>query len=175
MINITWTITVCDELDEIVRLIDWLRPKIGIDDDILIQYDEDSVTDSVKGYLDVIKSLHNNITVVGFPLNNDFATFKNNLKNHANGIFIVNLDADEMPNEYLVNTIHSILNENPEVDMFFVPRINTVDGLTDEDIKRWGWKITKMETCIGEKIMDTESGEYKLLKNLGYIIEESKI
>jgi hypothetical protein len=143
MINVTWAITVCNELKEITELINFLHPKIKQDDEILIQYDENSVTPEVKGYLDIVNTLHQNIKVIGFPLNGDFATFKNNLKNHSNGIFIVNVDADEIPNEYLVENIHALLDYNKEVDMFFVPRINTVEGLTEEDIKKWGWKVNE--------------------------------
>ena len=143
MINVTWAITVCNELKEITELINFLHPKIKEDDEILIQYDENGVTPEVKGYLDIVNTLHQNIKVIGFPLNGDFATFKNNLKNHSNGIFIVNVDADEIPNEYLVENIHALLDYNKEVDMFFVPRINTVEGLTDADIKKWGWKVNE--------------------------------
>jgi hypothetical protein len=143
MINVTWAITVCNELKEITELINFLHPKIKQDDEILIQYDENGVTPEVKGYLDIVNTLHQNIKVIGFPLNGDFATFKNNLKNHSNGIFIINVDADEIPNEYLVENIHSLLDYNKEVDMFFVPRINTVEGLTEEDIKKWGWKVNE--------------------------------
>jgi hypothetical protein len=143
MINVTWAITVCNELKEITELINFLHPKIKQDDEILIQYDENGVTPEVKGYLGIVNTLHQNIKVIGFPLNGDFATFKNNLKNHSNGIFIVNVDADEIPNEYLVENIHALLDYNKEVDMFFVPRINTVEGLTEEDIKKWGWKVNE--------------------------------
>jgi hypothetical protein len=143
MINVTWAITVCNELKEITELINFLHPKIKQDDEILIQYDENGVTPEVKSYLDIVNTLHQNIKVIGFPLNGDFATFKNNLKNHSNGIFIINVDADEIPNEYLVENIHALLDYNKEVDMFFVPRINTVFGLTEADIKKWGWKVNE--------------------------------
>jgi hypothetical protein len=143
MINVTWAITVCNELVEITQLIDFLQPKLKSDDEILIQYDETSVTPQVKGYLDIIQRLHQNIKVIGFPLNGDFATFKNNLKNHSKGIFIFNVDADEIPNEYLVENIHMLLDYNKDVDMFFVPRINTVEGLTDVDIQKWGWNVNE--------------------------------
>ena len=33
------------------------------------------------------------------------------------------------------------LESNKEVDLFFVPRINTVEGLTPTHIKKWGWKV----------------------------------
>ena len=28
------------------------------------------------------------------------------------------------------------------VDVILVPRVNLVDGLTDEYIKKWNWKLT---------------------------------
>ena len=69
MINVTWAITVCNELKEITELINFLHPKIKQDDEILIQYDEIGVTPEVKGYLDIVNTLHQNIKVIGFPLN----------------------------------------------------------------------------------------------------------
>lgn len=142
MINVTYAITVCNELTEITELINFLHPRIKQDDEILIQYDSDSATEQVKSYLNIISQLHpDKIRVIEFPLNNDFASFKNNLKNNSNGIFIFQIDADEMPSEYLVSNLDSLLEYNKDVDLFFVPRINTVSGLTKEHIKKWGWKV----------------------------------
>ena len=143
MINITYAITVCNELEEITKLVDFLKNKIEKEDEILIQYDEDSASDSIKNYLKIMSQLHNtNIKVIGFPLNNDFASYKNNLKTHANGIFIFQIDADEIPSEYLMENIHEFIEYNKDVDLFFVPRINTVEGLTKEHIKKWKWNVT---------------------------------
>ena len=144
MINITYAITVCNELEEITKLINFLHPRIQKDDEILIQYDEEGVTEPVKQYLTIISQLHNsNIRVIGYPLNNDFASFKNNLKDNANGIFIFQIDADEIPSEYLVQNIHDFIEYNKGVDLFFVPRINTVEGLTPQHIKKWGWQVNE--------------------------------
>lgn len=144
MINITYAVTVCNELEEITKLINFLHPRIQSDDEILIQYDEEKVTDAVKQYLLIISQLHNtNIRVISYPLNNDFASFKNNLKNHANGIFIFQCDADEIPSEYLVQNIHEFIEYNKDVDLFFVPRVNTVEGLTKTHIKKWGWNVNE--------------------------------
>jgi hypothetical protein len=143
MINITYAVTVCNELEEITKLINFLHPRIQSDDEILIQYDEDSATDAVKQYLLIISQLHNtNIRVISYPLNNDFASFKNNLKDNANGIFIFQIDADEIPSEYLIENLHELLDFNKDVDLFFVPRINTVEGLTPKHIKKWGWNVS---------------------------------
>jgi len=140
--KISFAITVCNELTEITKLVDFLKDKIGREDEILIQYDENNVTDAVKSYLTILSQLHTDtIKVIGFPLNNDFASYKNNLKNHANGIFIFQIDADEIPSEYIVENIHDFLDANKDVDLFFIPRINTVEGLTKEHIAKWGWNV----------------------------------
>ncbi len=142
MNNITYAITVCNELEEITKLVDFLKDRIKKDDEILIQYDETSVTDAIRSYLIILSQLHTNtIKVIGYPLNNDFASFKNNIKNNANGIFIFQIDADEIPSEYLVENLSEFIEFNKDVDLFFVPRINTVEGLTQKHIKKWKWNV----------------------------------
>jgi hypothetical protein len=141
MINVTYAITVCNEMKELIRLLNFLQPKLKKDDEILIQYDEINVTTEVFNYLKIIEKLHPNHKVIGYPLNGNFAEFKNNLKSHSNGIFIFNIDADEIPSEYLIDNIHQILEFNKEVDLFFVPRINTVDGITQSHIDKWKWSV----------------------------------
>ena len=143
MVNVTYAITVCNEINEITKLINFLHPRIQSEDEILIQYDEGGVTDDVKGYLNIINDLHDNINVIGFPLNKDFASYKNNLKNHAKGIFIFQIDADELPNEYLITNMHDLLEANKDIDLFFVPRVNTVEGLTPEHIQKWRWNVNE--------------------------------
>jgi hypothetical protein len=145
MINITYAITVCNELTEITNLINFLHPRISQDDEILIQYDSDSATTQVRDYLTILSQLHNtNIKVIEFPLNGDFASFKNNLKNNSRGIFIFQIDADELPSEHLIENIKDILDYNKDVDLFFVPRVNTVEGLTKQHIKKWAWKVNEL-------------------------------
>jgi len=144
MINITYAITVCNEHLEIIKLVNTLKDKIGKDDEILIQYDTDSVTKEVMDYLNVLSNLHTNtIKVISFPLNNDFASFKNNLKNNAKGIFIFQIDADEIPSDYLIENVKNIIEYNKDIDLFFVPRINTVEGLTKSHISKWGWQVNE--------------------------------
>jgi hypothetical protein len=141
MVNITYAVTVCNEIDEITKLINFIHPRIQKEDEILIQYDSNGATEDVVNYLRIIGELHQNINIISFPLNKDFASFKNNLKNHANGIFIFQLDADEIPSEFLIENMHDLIEANLDIDLFFVPRVNTVEGLTDEHIKKWGWQL----------------------------------
>jgi glycosyltransferase involved in cell wall biosynthesis len=83
-----------------------------------------------------------NYTVVDFPLNKDFASFKNNLKSHCSGDYIFQIDADEIPHQVLIGNLPNLLENNP-VDIIFVPRVNTVEGLTEQHIQKWGWKVNE--------------------------------
>ena len=140
--TISYAITVCNELEEITRLLNFLQTNIREEDEIVIQYDDTAVTDEVLSYLKLMDSMHKNHKVVGFSLNKDFASFKNNLKSHCTKDYIFQIDADEIPNETMINYLPEVLQNNP-VDIVFVPRVNTVEGLTDSHIKKWGWKVNE--------------------------------
>ena len=143
MKTISYGLTVCNEITEIAVLVDTLKEKLREGDEIVIQYDEGSVTDVVMEYLNIMKNMHKDfVKVIGFPLNKDFATYKNNLKSHCKGQYIFQIDADEVPNEYLLDNLHEILSSN-EVDVIFIPRVNTGEGLTDSHIQKWGWQVNE--------------------------------
>jgi hypothetical protein len=143
MIKITYAITVCNEIEEIIRLIDLLQSRIKSQDTILVQYDSDSVSKEVEDYLKTIDKLYDNLRVISFPLNKDFASFKNNLSKHSADDYIFQCDADEFPDIVLLDNIHSIIESNDEVDLFVVPRKNTVQGLTQEHIEKWRWQVNE--------------------------------
>ena len=140
--TISYAITVCNELEEITKLLNFLQTHIRKEDEIVIQYDETSVTDEVMDYLKLMNSMHENHKVIGFPLNKDFASFKNNLKSHCSKDYIFQVDADEIPHEFLVEYLAQVLEENP-VDIVFVPRVNTVEGLTQSHIDKWKWNVNE--------------------------------
>lgn len=136
--KISYAIPVHNEYEEIDRLLEHLLKYKKDEDEIIIQCDEGNTTGNVYKVLDKYKD---QIHVIEFPLNRDFASFKNNLKNHCTGDWIFQIDADEVPDEYLIDTLPSILKQNPEVEVFWVPRINTVHGITREHVKKWGWNM----------------------------------
>ena len=140
--KISYAITVCNELEEITNILNFLQTNIKEDDEIVIQYDESTVTDDVLDYLKLMDKMHTNHKVIGFPLNKDFASFKNNLKSHCSKDYIFQIDANEIPHESLVEVINQVLDSNP-VDVIFVPRVNTVKGLTDSHIQKWGWQVNE--------------------------------
>ena len=139
--KISYAITVHNELEELTKLLDFLNNNIREEDEIVIQYDEGGVTDEVLEFLKIKKQIHG-YTVVGFPLNKDFASYKNNLKENCKGDYIFQIDADEIPHEVMIAYLPEVLESNP-VDIIFVPRVNTVDGLTQEHIQKWRWNVNE--------------------------------
>jgi len=83
------------------------------------------------------------LKVIEFPLKGHFSNFKNNLKEHCTGDWIFQIDADELPHESLITNLKSLLELNPTTEMFLVPRVNTVEGLTQEHINQWRWNVNE--------------------------------
>ena len=135
--KISYAIPVCNEYKEIKYLLEYLTKHKREQDEIVVQCDQGNTTSEVY---EVLKQ-HPDIKVIEFALNKDFSLFKNNLKDNCLGDYIFQIDADEYPEEYLMNTIEWLIKNNPGTDVFWVPRINTVKGLTEAHIKNWGWNV----------------------------------
>jgi len=132
MVTISFAITACNEHEELDRLLHQLDNNINSNDQIIVQLDT-TATDKVKSVVNKY-----DIQSLQFGLNNDFASFKNNLKNSCSKDWIFFIDADEYLSDGLLNNIHQVLEiNNGLVDVIAVPRINTVDGLTREHIDKW--------------------------------------
>jgi glycosyltransferase involved in cell wall biosynthesis len=137
MANISFAITACNEHIELDRLLRQLAKNIKKGDEIVVQLDV-TATPEVKEVVDNFST----IKQISFALNNDFATFKNNLKSYCTNEWIFFIDADEYLSDGLIDSIHEILNANKGiVDVISVPRINTVNGLTREHIDKWRWFV----------------------------------
>lgn len=134
--RISYAITACNEHEELDRLLSLLDSNIDSADEVVIQLDT-TATDLVKE----VCYKYPAFTLVEFPLNKDFASFKNNLKSKCTGDWIFQIDADELLDPVLIQNMHEILSANQNVEVFSIPRINTVDGLTKEHIRRWGWNV----------------------------------
>jgi hypothetical protein len=131
MPSISYAITACNEHRELSLLLEVLRNNIRQEDEIVIQLDSNAtqkVRTIAKNYIE-------------FPLNKDFASFKNNLSKHCTKDYIFQIDADEYPHTHLITNLADILEYNQTIDVFLVPRINTVSELTEQHIQKWGWKV----------------------------------
>ena len=139
--KITYAITVCNEFIEIQRLVRFLLQHKRIQDNIVILYDEANGDPEIESFLRT-HSINKEFSWHKGKFNQNFADWKNKLSSLCNGDYIFQIDADEMPNENLIAVLPDVLIENEEIDVFMVPRVNTVEGLTPEHIAKWGWNIT---------------------------------
>ena len=149
--KISYAITVCNEIEEIKHLIPFLLEHKRDEDEIVVQQDADYKQTATHTPLTPEMEVNlycGNLSDEGkivfeceVALNKDFAQFKNNLNSQCSGDYIFQIDADEIPHEYLIQNLHTLLELNPDVDLYRVPRINTVEGLTPEHIQKWGWNV----------------------------------
>jgi hypothetical protein len=142
--KISFAITVCNELEEIKRLVPFLLEHKRIHDEIVILYDEKNGNPEILDFLLPYNIKPNVQTWRGFGFEGNFADWKNKLNEYCTGDYIYQLDADEMISEHIVKNLSTILELNPKVDLIFVPRINTVNGITQEHIDKWGWRVNEI-------------------------------
>ena len=127
-----------DTLEKLLKfLVKWKQPQ----DEIVI-LDDYSDDEKTKQILDFYVSAHD-IVYEQRNLLGDFASQKNHLKNMGSGDYSFNLDADEMISLWLIKNIHEIIEANEGIDLIYLPRINTVEGLTQQHIQTWGWQVNQ--------------------------------
>ena len=141
MISISYSILTHNETHSLLKLINFLVDYKDDEDEIVI-VDDYSDNEETKKILDATVSIYD-IKFEQRHLLKDFAGQKNHLRKMCSKDYIFNLDADELPKLHLIRNIKAILETNPVVDLIWVPRINTVEGLTDEHIKQWRWNVNE--------------------------------
>ena len=141
--KLSYGITVHNEHEELNQLLELLVHNTDQEDEIVIvddfsnQETQDVIGSWVQQYSD-----KKTIRVFQRKLDGDFASQKNFVIEQCSGDYIFHIDADEYPNVILLQQLKQILEIN-DVDLIWVPRVNTVDGFTQEDVQRWGWRVTE--------------------------------
>ena len=142
--KISYAIPVCNELEEIQRLLSFLLENKRDQDEIIILYDTNNGTADVETFLDhYIKDNFNWFKLFKSPFNKHFAEWKNLLSSYCSGDYIFQIDADEILSLEGIKVIPQIIEANPTIEVYRVPRINTVKGLTEKHIKKWRWRINE--------------------------------
>ena len=157
---ISYAILCHSETDSLRDLIEVIHQNKQEQDEIVIVADTTS-TDETLGILTEYKEKYN-IKWESHSLNKDFAQQKNYLNSLCSGRYIFNLDADELPPKYLMDNIHIICSEN-DCDLYWVPRVNTVKGLTQEHIDKWRWQVNE------KGWVNFPDYQARIYKNIDYI------
>jgi hypothetical protein len=136
--KISYAITVCNELEEIKRLISFLHQHKRPEDEICVLLDKPKASQELLYNL-YIWSSEKHIILKENTFQGHFADWKNELNEMCSGDYIFQIDADELPNEELLEALPNILSDSGS-DVILTPRINIVEGITPQHLQMWGWK-----------------------------------
>ena len=151
--KISYGITVYNEHKELDNLLFHLSKHIRDEDEVVVTQDiskvgeKSIIQDDFQALEKVLEKYEygnyfKNLKVNSFHFNKDFAALKNYTKRQCSGDYIFHIDADEIPNEILLEQLPTILEIN-ETDLVWVPRINIVNGITDFHLNLWKWRTTE--------------------------------
>lgn len=136
---ISFAITVSDELEELKALTSLLFTHIDLKtNEVVILCDIAKSTIELNEYLNSISHICS-VNYDKFDL--DFAVFKNKINTLCSQDYIFQLDADELPNVYLLDNVANLIINNPDVELFWIPRENFVEGIKNEHLAQWNWNI----------------------------------
>jgi glycosyltransferase involved in cell wall biosynthesis len=169
-IKVSYTILTHNETDSLRALIELINKYKTTWDEIVIV---DDYSDSIP----TIKTLEwaqddHKANVFRNKLDRDFAQQKNFAASKCTNDYIFNIDADEIMTDFFMENYKEILFINPDVEMYRLPRINTVEGITLAHIERWRWQIASLPTEIRTMEMAPGSDVYNLLKAYNLILNE---
>jgi glycosyltransferase involved in cell wall biosynthesis len=139
--KVCYKILTHNETDSLEKLLDFLFKNIKEKDHIIVvdDYSDAPTRKILSKYAE-----SNQYDYYQHNLDGDFSK----QHNYANSLvreefdYIFCIDADEIPNKWLIENIHEILESN-DVDLIWLPRVNTVEGITEEHIQRWGWRVNE--------------------------------
>jgi glycosyltransferase involved in cell wall biosynthesis len=159
--KISYLVTCHNETLELLELIEKLKKHIDSDapNDEVVILDDFSTNDETIKILNKARSY--GFTVVQHALNKNFAEHKNYGSKRCVGDYIVQIDADEYPHSTLLYNMKELLEANPMVELYRVPRVNIVRGATEQDARTWGWNISKLLDYGDLPIINWHHGDYQ--------------
>jgi len=174
MVTVSYAILVNDEYEEIKQLTEFLLQYKQSSDEIVIVQDlsfEDDLSDAKLQVNKYLEELFNSQKILYFTnkLNNDFSQQKNYLTSKCTKDYVFNIDADEIPNDVLMENLHELIEENSKIDVLVLPRINKVDNITTEHIMKWGWRVDERGR------INWPDWQWRIYKNNGNIKWKRKV
>ena len=127
----------------------------------------DDYSDNEKT-LEILNKYSDKITLHKRKLENDYGAQKNFGIESCNGEWIFQIDADECPTDMLLANIDNILDSNSETEVIWLPRMNIFHGVTDNDIKQWGWRYE-------DGLINWPDVQSRLFRNMDHIRYERRL
>lgn len=166
MVSISYCITVHNEgsmyLEPLFqKLLKYLQPE----DEIVVVDDMSDEATTIA----TLSKYEDRINYYKHKFEGSFADHKNFAKSKCSKDYIFFIDADENMHDNLLLTLKEVLYNNPTVEMYMVPRINIVPGLTEEHKSAWGW-VTNEKGWVMFPDYQT-----RIIRNLPSIAWEGKV
>ena len=155
--SISYLVTVHNETQTLENLLGRLTTFKCPEDEIVIV---DDYSDDIQTHA-ILTKFQTKDWIYLHRLNNDYGAHKNYGITECKNDWIFQLDADELPPFTLVGeNIKELINSNPQVELFWIPRINDFKGVTPEHAARWNWTLS-MSPTYNRPIINWDTGDYQ--------------
>ena len=134
---LSYVIGVCTEHMELENLLIFLDEVRLPQEETIVIVDSGKVTPEVR---DVIKR-YPWVKSFDREFRGDFAEHKNYFSQIVQNDYIFNIDADEIPQEFLVHAVRQLVGKH---DLIAVPRINICPGYTQEFLKKHSFSCNEV-------------------------------
>lgn len=131
-----------NETDRLSDILDFLSQHMHDGEEIIVldDFSAPATTDILRHYEEHIGP---RFRWAQRAVEGDFSGQRNHLKSLCRNPYLFYIDADEIPDARLMGKIRQQITERPKYDIFAVPRINIVDGLSEQDRIELGWSINE--------------------------------
>ncbi|MEK9767328.1 MAG: glycosyltransferase [Betaproteobacteria bacterium] len=134
--NISFAITCHNEGNDLERLLLQIS-KVATEQDEIIVLDDYSTDFETCA---ILAQWSDRVNIEQHALNDDFAEHKNYLNSLCTKDWILQLDADEFLGSNLEKYVHYLVDHN-ETDLMWIPRVNKVEGITQQDLINYRWRV----------------------------------
>lgn len=137
----SYVITVKDEVEELQRLLTSIRINSNSSEHIHVMQDSNTSEENQQAVKNTVE-LFDNVGYTTRKFDGDFAEHRNIASEASTEPYNFHIDADEYFDPNALAVISTIVEMNPEVDLFYLPRTNTVTGVDAQWLRdKWRWNV----------------------------------
>jgi glycosyltransferase involved in cell wall biosynthesis len=148
--KVSYLVTVSNEGHSVVHLFNKiLETGLPVDELVILEDPHNQINGTGLAIVHAFEKLPPIIPIkrLQHKLDKNYGAHKNYGIENCSGDFIFQIDGDEMPPDALLGeNLHALLESNPTIESYAVPRINDFKGVTQAHAAQWGWKLTESPT-----------------------------
>lgn len=167
--NISYLITCSNETDTLKNLLCRIRDFRGEEDEVVILQDEEHCKQGNETYEIIVNNIlmfiPDHVKYLTHPLNKNYSEHKNWGASQCKHDWIFQIDGDECPTETLLLNIKDIIELNPTIEAFWIPRINDFKGVTLNHANKWGWRLS-MSPTYNRPLVNWPDPQCRLFRNI---------